>query len=623
MVAPQPAVRAQPRRRRAFERPNLGVVQDRPAGQVPPRAMVDCLNVRVRDGKVVRENQGWEPFFDVNLDSEQVLLIDNFIRRTGAQTLIFATKKDLFRFDEGPEEVRYLTPVYVTGQASCVGGTTVTGSGGTLWDTAKATGTGNNAEAGYEIAFGDNAETDPNATWYAIDSVTTDTSLELTAAGPNTGGAVDYTIRQVFDGDEFDRWDSAVFPDAQPDDEDLWIAGNGIDAVKYEDGAHAEWIDLGFSFCAVHFHQNIMVYGCLIEAGESKKQAFRTSAIGEPEDVTDDEASEFVATDGTDDILTMLGLGDFVVAYHRRAIALLQFVGPPLNWISRIVVPSIGPISAGAVMDFGDYHEFVGHDRGYRFDGAGIEEVGKQVFREALRTISPARIDRSFAHLDEENGEVHWIIPKTTDPGDEFSGPTMAVTEHYLEVESIRQERVPYTLRELPATATGYFERSTTLRWSDLVNEWTTYNFAWNDRFFEAAFPFNLFGDEDGNVWILGTQDSKNGAAIRSFARFGRFAVADGDRKGILHRIAPWATVRPAAGYSLTVKLYMADQFGGAASLVSTLLYNLTQVGAAIRRFVSPMKAGRYAEVEFETNGIDQGWEISGYEVSATVAGER
>ena len=57
--------------------PNLGVYLDRPAAAVPRGGCVDALNCRVRNGRILRENMGWKPFFDLNL-ADRVLLIDRF-----------------------------------------------------------------------------------------------------------------------------------------------------------------------------------------------------------------------------------------------------------------------------------------------------------------------------------------------------------------------------------------------------------------------------------------------------------------------------------------------------------------------------------------------------------------
>jgi hypothetical protein len=609
---------------------NLGVFLDRPALHVPKGGMVDCLNVRVKDRTTRNDNMGWSTFpvgkTPINLDGNQVTHFDQFFSSGGSQSLIFGTIYDLYRLDQINDIVKFLTPQYGTGTVDAIAAydsgddeTTITGDS-TLWATAVLS--RDNAREGDYIHFGDADYTTQDSSWFEIKTITDDTHIEVhgDASAEDTGV---YTIRQCFGGGVFDKWSSETFIHALGGwgTEDHWYATQGTDPPVYWNGSDtvAVRFDPGFTCRVLRLHKNMMLYGNMLESGTSKPSSIRNSNVANPQDVTNGLASEFVATDSIDGQLELAPIGDMMVAYHERSINLLQFVGLPYIFVIRTAVPGIGPVAPGAIADFGDFHEFLAADAAYEFNGVGIEEIGGHVFHEVLRRMSPDRILKVITHIDEENGESHWIIPQLSDgAADADAGAKRAYTEHYLEDATLRGAAfVPMTIRDLPATATGYFERSTTLTFADLVVEWTNVNFKWNDRFLETTYPFNLFGTEDGYIYILGTSvDQIEGAdtpvAVESFARFRRAPVVDGDRKGYIRRVTPYAHERSGATVDLKVSVYGADAAHRNSVLLQSQDFALDYSG---NRFSTFRKMTRYAEIQFGTNDLGGHFELAGYDV--------
>ncbi len=638
------------RRVRRIRRPNLGVYLNRPSLDLDPRALIDCLNIRIKDAHVLSENMGWVPFPEgigdgnqFNLDSRQVLYIDAFFTRAGAQTLIFGNQKDLFKFNEGANVLNYITPIYATGTVDNTPGPdnlTITGTG-TLWDTARTTtptagGYGKNAVSGMEISFGSAVEVLPTATWHEIDAVASDTVLTILTDPGVIGPGASYTIRQTFTGDNFDIWDGEVFPDAQEDDEDKMFITNGVEMVKWDSNdLTTAWFFPGFSCRGFREWKQIMLAFHVTEAGEVKPQTIKSSRLNFPEDYTTEEATEFVSASGVSELLNLTPLSDAVVAYYERAVSLISFVGPPLFWVTREAVPGRGLLAPGALVDFGDFHEFLSNDRAYRFDGVTLEEIQSQVFREVLRKHAPNRSDRAYAHIDEESGEVIWSIPLTTDGSAADEPPMTGYVSHYLEHVS-ENVQTPMTIRDWPFTASGFFARQTgSLRFSDLnvvgTHEFDKVSFTWDDRALQAAFPFNIVGDGNGDIWIVGIADTQHFPSaqtdgtftgkIQSFARFPRIALGDAERWSLLHWIEPYSA-RRGGTYGLNCVPIMFDQ--AEADVVfatdATQFYDLQQL---TDRYVPFRIVGRYAEFLFGTDAKNQPWDIAGYALSASVLGRR
>ncbi len=605
-------------KRNAVVNPNLGIYLNRPDISIPPRGLKDCLNVRIRNGKIVRDNMGWSRFHDINLDNQPVTLIDNFFFSDGDQKLVFGTIRDLYEFVESTETVRYINPRYETGTVDVTNGSAVVTGTGTSWSS--------NLKAGDFIHVGATAQRDPAAAWFEIESVDSDTQITLTADYDDaTAAAQAYTARKTFTGDMRDWWDTETFLRAGPSPfKDKWFATNGIDDMVEWDGTSDQVTLLdssGFKCRNLALYKNMMIYGRVIVSGEERPTSIKNSAIGEPTNVSGAEAGENAVHDGVDQIVALLPIGDNLVIYSERTIVLAQFVGPPLNFVFRIAVSGIGSIAGRAIADFGDFHKFIGPDSQYRFDGISIDEIGRHVWREVIRQQRPQARDLFQAHFDEESGEVVWIAPLTTDPGDpETAPPTKAFTEHYLE-EVRERDPTPYAIREIAATATGFFERLATLTWEDLTDAWQQQNFKWNDRFFHAAFPLNLFGDANGDIFVLNTQDSHDGADITSFAQFPRRPIGDVKRKGIVKRIYPFTEKLTTSPSDLDVTLYTADQVDTELENKGTSPFDMTH--STSRHFVSPRKSGRYAAVRFGNTGRGKPFALTGYDIESVPGGER
>lgn len=600
--------------------PNLGLYLDRPRLAIPRGALLDCLNVRVKNGKISNLNLGWDLFGAFSPLNGPVTLIDNFFIRSGAQTLIFGTPSDLYKYNEIDGSVSFITPTYSVGTVAVSAGSpaVVTGTG-TSFVTA-------GVKPGDEISFGVAGQRDPDAVWYVVDSVDSETQLTLVGAvaGAPIAPGSPYTARIMFTAFLEDYWRSEIFFN-DPDGDDVWYATNGVDPiVRYTvgDDEVTRLTSIGFTCKALKAYKNMMIYGHIIDdLGDVFPNTIINSDVGDPEEVATGLASQFIVHDGVDPINTLEALGDNLVIYSERAAVLAQFVGDPIIFAFRVAVAGLGPIAGRLVADFGDFHEFLGSDSMYRFDGVTITEVAYQVFREVIRRQDPARRQLGFVHFDEENGDLIWVVALSDDPtppGNDplDTPPAQAWPSHYLE-DVPQGAEDPVTRRSFPFTASGFFERQQTLTWNQISQTWAELNFRWNDQFFLAAFPFNLVGDMDGRVYTLNTGQLADGVALQSFAHTGRMALGDGRMRGLLSRIYPFS--RQITG-TLRVLSYFSDHAAGPNERMEDLGFDMSLPEGG--HFVTPYRRGRYFELEFRT---DDGtpWELDGWDFDARVGGRR
>lgn len=615
-----------PKKSTAVVAPNLGVYLDRPKLALSDRMLENCKNVRIKNGKIIRDNLGWSKFITQSL-TDPVTLIDEHFLSTGGVILIFGTTKNLYQYSTTNEDVTYINPICGTGTVlATMSSTSLVGSA-TGWASAL---TSAGVKSGYEVHIGVTSMVSVDARWYEIAAFVSNGEVTLTSAfSAATVSGASYTMRQTYTGDVFDAWQTDTFPNVAPTSGgtigDQWYGTNGVDGIQRWNGTDltvTDLISLGFTCEDLIVYKEMLIAVNVTEAGLDKFASMKNSDIGVPEEFVTGLSGEFVVHDGVDPILETKILGDNLVFYSEDQITLAQFVGAPVNFIFRSALNNIGVLSSRSIADFGDFHTFLSDDSMYRFDGVSVDKINNHVWREALRTHSPKREALIQAHINEEDGELYWILPRTVDTSDADTGqPETAFVEHYIE-EVRDKDKLPYTIRDLTATATGYFNRFSTLKFSDITTGWDTQNNRWNDRFFEGTFPLNLFGDENGKIFTLGETDDQDGVAITSFALFGLRPTVDGRRKGIIRRVYSFTEKQAGAATNLSVIVRTGNQGDDVTTSASTLEHDLTNSNDS-RYFVSPFVSGRFYQIEYRMIGIGVPFALSGYDVDILRGGKR
>lgn len=548
-----------------------------------------------------------------------VMLIETFVSRGNPEVTVVATNRDLYAYDDDSDTFRFITPQYNTAtvDVSAANPAVVTPDTGTPnWVT-------NGIKAGDKIFFGSTLEQNPEAEWYEIDTVDGEGQLTLTTTVQGAAlNNVAYTIRRQFSGAIADTWDTDTF--VQPNDgveEDMIFFTNGVDDVVtwiFPDDVAIYQTSLGFTCKQLRVFKSMMLYANLELGGDLMPTTFINSDVGIPLDTSGGLAGQFRVHDGVDQIHEMEDLGDNMVFYSERHLTLMQFVGDPLIFIFRQASTGIGPLGPRLVADFGDYHEFVGADSQYLFDGVSVTEVGIQAWREILRSRDASRQTLGFIHFDEENGDLIWAIPLASDVevGDTDAPPEEAFVEHYLEIES-EQIPDPVSRRDMPFVCGGYATTTDVIRWSDLFGTWENSTIKWNDSTTSAAFPINLMGTEDGYIMVINVAQNGNGVALPSYISLGRRPLGDSKERGLLRRVYPFAS--KLVGNLQVISKYSDHASGPVTTQEENLMdLDLPQEG----HFVTPYRRGRFFELEFRRDDGDA-WELEGYDTDIIRGGYR
>lgn len=608
--------------------PNLGLFYDRPPEAVPPGGLVDCKNVRIKQGRLQAVNMGRSLFLSTALNGALGGIYDFFLSNGSAPLLIFSTLTDLYNYNGGTPV--FITPVYVTGTIAVTAGGAVTGTG-TAWNTKPANDIRNNVQAGDFIYIGANNQNSPTATWWKVQSVASDTSLQL---ANYTGGVVAagsaYTARQTFTGTLDNKWNFETFPNAAPSLGDLMFATNGLDSPVTWNGsttfAVRQVSTLGFTCISLIRYKDQMIYlGLTLSSGSFQPYSMANSDTGSPLVVNGTGVSGTnIITDGDQPIVGALRLFDNLVIYcggvnpGDRAIVLATFVGTPLNYVFRNVVSNRGPLCGGLIADFGYFHKFISAEGMWLFNGFALELVGTQVWRQVVQGYDVQRIKRAWTHFDEVNGDLIWAIPLTSDTGGQ--GPEQAYVEHYLE-DNVPGGQPPFTRRDMVTTCAGYYKAASSLTFNLLTQGFNTYNIPWNANILQAGAPFVLVGDANGFIYQLNNTDTmavgNNNNAFPTYATFPPRVLGNLRNKMLIRRVYPFME---QINGTLLVSTTPYDRVGGVPGATVVNNYDMSQAG---QRFVNPFVISRLGQVQVGTQGPNQPWICRGYDLDVVPGGER
>lgn len=585
----------------------MGLFLDRSPDFIPDGGVADVLNARVRDGKVSTEGIGQSILMATAL-SDPIIGIDTFTTTSGSSTLLIGTRRDIVRYDAALEDGRFINVFYNTGTVDTVDGSDIVAGTGTTWST--------NLKAGDFIHFGSSSENQISETWYEIESVDSNTQITLVNAfsGSDLTGA-DYNARITFTATAQDYWVSDTFPNAPTGAVsslgagDHWYSTNGTEIVVW-DGSATSVVEisgsgfLDFSCRCLAYYKNMMLYAN-VDDGDVKPTTIINSAIGDPENVATLEAGEFIVAESIDFILALRRMGDLIVSYCQNSISITQFVGDPVYFASRTVSDEVGVFGGNAIVDMGTFHEFLGIDRAYRFDGASMVPYGDHVLQKVLETADRERPEKAVGHRSLESGEVYWVIPQVTDDTGSNGGALYAWTEHYREVQ--KRSHIPFMKREMPATAMGDYRKTTAGgRFSDYVGiTFAGLAVRFSDRSLVADFKLPVFGNDDGEVYLIDSLTS--GGMTAPFVELPRRRLFDGDVRGIIEKFEPYIDFEGGVDLTITPRAY--DRWDDNAPDTESASYDAEQDGA---RYVARRSSGRYWDARL-TSPAGAAWKLSGY----------
>ncbi|KKN45058.1 hypothetical protein LCGC14_0686830 [marine sediment metagenome] len=228
---------------------------------------------------------------------------------------------------------------------------------------------------------------------------------------------------------------------------------------------------------------------------------------------------------GTDHIQTAERLGNYMVIYGSRTVALQDYVGvvdDPYAFYTRVT--GKGLAAPAAIINLGNEHIFLGWDDIYSYKGGkDITPIGWNVKKELFSIINPEYVQRSFMVYREQEYTIRLYIPT--------SGNTIPNVYFSYNLKTRSWSRGVRTY-----VSTGIYTIETADSWdaagSGATDPWSNQAIKWDSTSLQALSPISLYGETSGVVtYDDDTELDLAGTAIDGRVETKDFVVGDGYRR--------------------------------------------------------------------------------------------
>lgn len=338
---------------------------------------------------------------------------------------------------------------------------------------------------------------------------------------------VNYVLTMSFSGDDDDFW-SFAYPYNSTLEEKMLVASNGVDAMVKWDGtgaietltgsppATAKYI--GYYGAAMFEH---FIAAWTTDSGNNLAQTIEVSDAGDAESWTGGAYYDLLQTN--DEIIGIEILKNRLVVYKRKSIS-MAWPTPegsnddPFDWEQDTIVDLEIPCGR-TVVNFGDYHLFLGEDNVYKFNGISLEPVGTEVINTMKNEWNGAHMDHSFA-IAITNENLYCIFIPTLAEYDDDGNETKAEAEYPDRAYVFNYEERTWTIWNFPVqfTCAGYVNKGytpTVDAIDALDRSYAQMDMRWADLISYSKVESLLIGDTTGHIYEMrDAYDSDNGVNI-------------------------------------------------------------------------------------------------------------
>lgn len=273
---------------------------------------------------------------------------------------VFATTKDIVKYDFTNARFDYLNPLYTTGTIEVQAGTpTILRGTGTLWAA--------NVKIGDYVKLG-SGSVHTGSTWYRVTVVTDNTHLTVASSMPTTAALSNYVIRSTYTGGNTDIWDWVQFFDKNLGE--LLIMTNGVDKPQYWSGSgqFASFGTLPATLTAAKYvsvYSERLLIAWTVEGGQNQPQRLQATQVA---DITNWDADAFPIdfVDEPTDIRGMTKFGTYHVIFKDTNAYVGRYVGGDFVFAYEPSYQCKGVRSAFSIITKNDFMYYYGSDKKFK-----------------------------------------------------------------------------------------------------------------------------------------------------------------------------------------------------------------------------------------------------------------
>lgn len=378
--------------------------------------------------------------------------------------------------------------------------------------------------------------------------------------------------------------------------QDMLIWTDGVDNVKKWTGGASASDLLGSPPKAkiVRVHKAHVCLFNVIDAGVAKPWRMVFSAVGEPENFTGPTAGDLdFLESGPGGIVAAEILGDAIIVYKENVIHRAIFQGEPDKYVQEIIPSHDGAVSSRAVVRAGAFHYFMGTTAFWRL-GAYPEEISDRALWDfVLSKIDWAKRHLVFGYRRPEFSEVCWKIPRSGSSQPDFT----VIYNTRSQTWSFSDHDPALCFAQYPSNVEDSWDAGPDETWDG------GQDVPWDFQAFSQNTPLSLFGQVNGKVQLYGGTNADGQPIVSRLVS----PITSAGRS--VTRLLEIGVVAKGTGtFHVEHRAMMRRDEDPAWKTAGDL-----SLDGGTREWVSANGIGRYHQVRFTLDGLDEDFEVSAY----------
>jgi len=334
---------------------------------------------------------------------------------------------------------------------------------------------------------------------------------------------VDYILKLSFNGEDDDYW-SFAYPYLASVGDKILCASNGVEPIYKWDGSGSLEVlggsppstakYIGYFGASMYEH---FIAAWTTAGGNNLPQSLYLSDAGSPELWT--AGAYYDLLQKNDEIVGMEILKSRLVIYKSRSIS-LAWASPeggnddPLDMEQDVVIDIEIPVGR-TVVNFGDFHMFLGMDNVYKFNGLSLEPVGTEIINTMKNEWNGAAMIHAFAFAI-PNENLYCIFIPTLEERDENDNiikeaseyPDKAYVYNYVErtwtIWTFYVDPVTHVSQQFTCAGRANKSYTPTIADIDTLDQmYSDMDMRWSDLIKYSEVQSIFLGDNNGYVYEL------------------------------------------------------------------------------------------------------------------------
>ena len=319
------------------------------------------------------------------------------------------------------------------------------------------------------------------------------------------------------------------------------------------------------------------------------------------------DAGEVTLSDTPGEIIDGLPLGDSFIIYKDDSIYIMNFIGTPFIFSFKLMTPTIGLLSKGALAEFEGGHFFMGNSDFYVCNGQNVTPLLSNKLRRAVYDeLNGDNYQKCFVTADYVRNEMLACYP---------AGSSTVVNKALIWNWKLNT----FSFRDLPDTshiASGIVEITAGVAWNTVSGIWSTYGGVWGATNYDNVIKNLVFADvTNTKMFRDNSGNKKDTASMTAFIERSGYDLNDPATVKMVSAVYPQIEVSGDNSVNVYIGRQMSVEEG--ITWEGPFTFNPNSMSK-----VSCRVSGKYFAIKVEST-TDVDWKLHGMAFEVQTRGNR